>query len=43
MIIAISMNVSDIPALKKSYLLCVSFTYSSWTFKELTPNSLFLI
>ena len=34
MIIAITTNVSDHTALKKSYLLYVSFTYSAWTFKE---------
>ena len=34
MITAIAMNVSDHTALKKSYLLYVSFTYSAWTFKE---------
>ena len=33
MIIAIAMNVSDHAALKKSYLLHVSFTYSAWTVK----------
>ena len=32
-VIAITMNVSDHTALKKSYLLYVSFTYSAWTFK----------
>ena len=31
--IAIAMNVSGHTALKKSYLLYVSFTYSAWTFK----------
>ena len=31
--IAIAMNVSDHTALKKSYMLYVSFTYSAWTFK----------
>ena len=40
MIIAIAMNVSDHTALKKSYLLYVSFTYSAW---QRVPNSLFLI
>ena len=34
MITAIAMNLSDHTALKKSYLLYVSFTYSAWTFKE---------
>ena len=34
MITAIAMNESDHTALKKSYLLLVSFTYSAWTFKE---------
>ena len=33
MIIAIAMNVSDQTALKKPYLLYVSFTYSAWAFK----------
>ena len=33
MIIAIAMNVSDRTALKKSSMLCLSFTYSAWTFK----------
>ena len=33
MIIAIAMNVSDHTALKKSFLLYISFTYSAWTFK----------
>ena len=30
---AIAINASDHTALKKSYLLYVSFTYSAWTFK----------
>ena len=34
MIIAIAMNVSDHTALKKSYVLYVSFTYSAWAFEE---------
>ena len=42
MIIAIAMNVSDHTALKKSYLLYVSFTHSAWTLKE-CPNPLFSI
>ena len=33
MIIAIAMNLSDHTALKKSYLLYVSFAHSAWTFK----------
>ena len=33
MIIAVAIKVSGHTALKKSYLLYVSFTYSVWTFK----------
>ena len=34
MIIAIAVNVNDHTALKKSYMLYVSSTYSAWTFKD---------